>query len=157
MKVRISANPPDEFSRHQFVQVDLKPADDRAMLVKTTAAGEETEIIPAGTLLQRVLQARARSRSSRRPVLKVPSTTWSSGPYARASDPGEGRVAVQMKTSGKTYDYREYWGTIRVQPGNGAGELWVYNFVQSTSMSATSARSTTTGRCPAPPATLPRR
>ena len=26
-------------------------------------------------------------------------------------------------------DYREYWGTIRVQPGDDAGELWVYNFV----------------------------
>ncbi len=41
-----------------------------------------------------------------------------------------GRVEIALTTSGGTVvDPREYWGAIRVQYGDDAGELWVYNFV----------------------------
>ena len=48
-----------------------------------------------------------------------------------ASGTSAGRVEITLKTAGGTLvDAREYWGTIRVQPGDAAGELWVYNFVE---------------------------
>jgi stage II sporulation protein D len=46
------------------------------------------------------------------------------------SDTLEGRVQVTLTTvSGEKIDPREYWGIVRVQRGESAGELWVYNRV----------------------------
>ena len=127
LKVRISADPPDSAAVN-FTQVDLKPSVTAATLVKKTAAGQETETLPAGTLMNIL---------NRDGKIQVVTAAGPQGPFdyvelcpTRAeTDINDGRVAVQMKTTSKTYDYREYWGTIRVQPGDDAGELWVYNFV----------------------------
>ncbi len=128
VRVRIAANPPTS-SITGFVQVDLKPVVTSALLVKHTSSGDETEVIPAGTLIN-VLNSGGR--------VQVVTASGSQGPYdyvelqpvPNGDDPAEGRVAIQLRTSGKTYDYREYWGSLRVQYGDDPGELWVYNIVQ---------------------------
>ncbi len=128
VRVRISSNPPTS-NVTSFVQVDLKPVLTSALLVKHTASTDETEVIPAGTLIN-VLNTEGRVR--------VVTPAGTQGPYdyvelrsvRTGEDPGEGRVAIQLKTSGATYDYREYWGSIRLQYGDDPGELWVYNIVK---------------------------
>jgi stage II sporulation protein D len=42
----------------------------------------------------------------------------------------EGRVEIGLTTGrGTVIEPREYWGTIRVQPGDDPSDLWVYNLV----------------------------
>jgi SpoIID/LytB domain protein len=125
VRVRISANPPTS-SVTDFIQVDLKPMVTSAVLVKHTSSGDETEVIPAGTFIN-VLNSGG--------GVQVVTAAGAQGPYdyvelQPGGDPAEGRVAIQLKTSGKTYDYREFWGSIRVQYGDDPGELWVYNIVK---------------------------
>jgi SpoIID/LytB domain protein len=127
LKVRLSADPP-ESAAVNFVQVDLKPSVTAATLVKKTGAGSESETLPAGTLI---------NIFNRDGKIQVVTTAGPLGPFdyvdlvptRAATDTSDGRVSLQMKTSSKTYESREYWGTIRVQPGDDPGELWVYNFV----------------------------
>ncbi len=122
LKVRLSANPPSS-SALTFVQVDLKPSVTDAVLVKKSAAGEETEIISAGSFFNVFAEAGK---------VKIVTADGAQGPFDLVELrplTDDGRVAVQMRTSGSTYEYREYWGKIRLQPGNGSADLWVYNFV----------------------------
>jgi SpoIID/LytB domain protein len=127
VKVRLSANPPDSTAVN-FVQVDLKPSVTAATLVKKSAAGEQTEALPPGTLMNIFnLDGKIQVITAAGP--QGPFDYVELRPTRAETDTDDGRVAVQMKTSAKVYDYREYWGTIRVQPGDDPGELWVYNFV----------------------------
>jgi SpoIID/LytB domain protein len=129
LKVRLSANPPDS-SVVEFVQVDLKPSVTEATLIKKSAAGDETEVVPAGELM---------NITSVDGKIQVVTAAGPQGPFdyvelrpARTGDaPAAGRVAVQFKSTPTStpYEYREYWGAIRVQPGDEMGEVWVYNFV----------------------------
>jgi SpoIID/LytB domain protein len=127
LKVRLSANPPDSTAVN-FIQVDLKPSVTGATLVKKASSGEQTEVFPAGALM---------NVFNRDGKIVVVTGAGQQGPFdyvdlrptRAATDTGDGRVVVQMRTSGTLYDSREYWGIIRVQPGDDPGELWVYNFV----------------------------
>jgi SpoIID/LytB domain protein len=127
LRVRLSANPP-ESSAVSFVQVDLRPSVTQATLALKSAAGEQTEVLAAGALVNVFNQDGN---------IEVVTAAGREGPFDYVelrptrgeTDPDAGRVAVQMRTSSALYDSREYWGTIRVQPGDDPGELWVYNFV----------------------------
>ncbi|MFH1833824.1 MAG: SpoIID/LytB domain-containing protein, partial [bacterium] len=127
LRVRISSRPWTSNTAN-FVQVDLKPAVTAATLVKRTASGDAFEQISVGSLIN-VLYSGGKVR--------VVTSTGTQGPFdyvelrpgGGGDEQSAGRVAVQLKTSGATYDYREYWGTMRVQPGDDAGDLWVYNYV----------------------------
>lgn len=127
LRVRLSADPPDSTAVN-FVQVDLKPSVAPATLVMKTAADEQAEVLPTGTLVN-VFNQQGK--------IEVVTATGREGPFdyvelrptPASTDTGDGRVVVQMRTSSTLYDSREYWGTIRVQPGDDPGELWVYNFV----------------------------
>ena len=136
VRVRISSQPWSSSNTTDYVQVDLKPVVTSATLVKHTASGDTVEVIPAGSFIN-VLCTDGK--------VHVVTAVGSQGPFDyievhpdRASadsagdDPGavgEGRIAIQLKTSGTTHDYREYWGSMRVQPSSVAGKLWVYNHV----------------------------
>jgi SpoIID/LytB domain protein len=130
VKVRLSANPPDS-NVTSFCQVDLKPSVTAATLVKKSAAGDQTEVLPADTLMN-VLNVDGK-------IQVMITADGPQGPFDYielrpercAGTPADGRVAVQFKSTptSSPYAYREYWGTIRVQPGSTAGTLWVYNFV----------------------------
>ncbi len=86
-------------------------------------------MIPAGTLIN-VLNSGGRVRVVTPAGTEGPYDYVELQPARTGDDPAEGRVAIQLKTSGATYDYREYWGSIRVQYGDDPGELWVYNVVK---------------------------
>jgi stage II sporulation protein D len=130
VKVRVSSEPWTSNTTN-FVQVDLKPVLTPATLVKHTSSGDETEMIPAGTLIN-VFNKDGR--------VQVVTADGAQGPFdyielvpSQPSESGdtsvEGRVAIQLKTGSKTVAYREYWGTMRVQYGDDPGELWVNNYV----------------------------
>jgi stage II sporulation protein D len=126
VKVRISSEPWTS-NTTDFVQVDLKPTVAPAILVKHTSSGDESETVFVGALVN-VLNVDGR--------VQIVTADGSQGPFdyvelvpTVGEDGLEGRVAIQLKTSGKTVDYREYWGTIRVQYGDSANELWVNNYL----------------------------
>jgi SpoIID/LytB domain protein len=128
VRVRISANPPSS-SVTSFIQVDLKPTVTPALLVKHTAAGDETETIPEGTFIN-IVNEGGRVQVVTDAGKQGPFDYVELQPIASDSGAGEGRVAVQFKTEAKIYDYREFWGSMRVQYGDGPGDLWAYNIVK---------------------------
>jgi SpoIID/LytB domain protein len=111
-----------------FVQVDLKPAVTPATLVKHTASGDAVETIPVGSLIN-VLNSKGKVQVVTAAGKEGPFDYVELRPATGGDESAEGRVAIQLKTTGATYDYREYWGTIRVQAGDDAGKLWAYNYV----------------------------
>ncbi|OFW59775.1 MAG: hypothetical protein A2133_10510, partial [Actinobacteria bacterium RBG_16_64_13] len=129
LKVRISSTP-WKSNTTSFSQVDLKPTVASGTLRKYASNSDSdftTQTISAGVLV-RVQNSGGKVR--------VTVDDTSVGTFARVdlvpggSGASEGRNNVQLKTTGgTTVDYREYWGTMRVQPGDDSGELWVYNFV----------------------------
>lgn len=129
VKVRLSANPPDS-SVTSFCQVDLKPSVTAATLVKKSTAGDETEVLPADTLMN-VLNVDGKIQVITADGPQGPFDYIELRPERSTGTASDGRVAVQFKSTptSSPYAYREYWGTIRVQPGSTAGTLWVYNFV----------------------------
>jgi stage II sporulation protein D len=117
VQVRVSSNPPMS-TVTSFSQVDLEPT--------VSAATLNGETVPVGALVRVV-------RNGSQVKVTVDGVSQGSFNYIDLKPGGagasEGRVEIALKTSGGTYDPREYWGTMRVQPGDDAGELWVYNFV----------------------------
>ena len=129
VKVRLSADPPGS-NALSFAQVDLKPSVTEATLIKKSAAGGETEILPAGALMN-VFSVNGKVEIVTAAGRQGPFDYVELQPAGGGDDPSEGRVAIQFKstTTSSPYAYREYWGSIRVQPGDATGKLWVYNFV----------------------------
>jgi len=124
VKVRISSKPWTS-NTDDFVQVDLKPSVVPMTLVKYSGGSTTSEEIPLGSFIN-VFCAGSK--------VQVVTAAGSQGPYdyvdvRPVTGGAEGRIAIQLKTSYETVDYREYWGTIRVQPSDVSGKLWVYNFV----------------------------
>ena len=118
LKVRISSRPWTS-NTTSFSQVDLKPTVSPA-----TLNGEQ---VPVGALV-RV------TRNGSQVKVTVDGVNQGTFNYVDLKPTGsgsaEGRINIQLKTTGgTTIDYREYWGVLRVQPGDDSGELWVYNFV----------------------------
>ncbi|MBN1629529.1 MAG: SpoIID/LytB domain-containing protein [Thermoleophilia bacterium] len=118
LKVRISSKPWTS-NTTSYSQVDMKPT--------VSAATLNGEAVPVGALV-RV------ERSGGQVKVTVDGVSQGVFNYVDLK-PGsggasEGRINIQLTTSGgSAIDYREYWGILRVQPGDAAGELWVYNFV----------------------------
>jgi SpoIID/LytB domain protein len=125
VRVRISSEPWTS-NTVNFVQVDLKPAVTAMMLLKHTSSGDEAEVIPVGSFIN-ALYSEGKVRVVTEAGAQGPFDYIEVRPVRTGDDPAEGRVAIQLKTSSKTLSYREYWGAMRVQPGDDAGELWVYN------------------------------
>ena len=129
LKVRVSANPPIN-NATIYSQVTLVPSVTEATLVKhTNGVGDETQVVPVGSLV---------TLSGSGGKVSVVTDAGATGPYdyvelrpAGANDgTAAGRVAVGLTPKGSsTVHSREYWGIIRVQYGDGQGELWAYNFV----------------------------
>ena len=118
LKVRISSTP-WKSNTTSFSRVDMKPTVSAASLNGVT--------VPVGSVV-RV------TRSGSQVQATIDGVSQGTFGYIDLKPGGngasEGRINVQLTTSGGTaVDYREYWGTLRVQPGDDAGELWVYNFV----------------------------
>lgn len=129
LKVRVSANPPTN-NTTIYSQVALAPTVTEATLVKhTNGVGDETQVIPAGSSV---------TMSNNGGKVSVATGAGVTGPYdyvelrpAGANDgTATGRVEVRLTPKGSSAVLsREYWGIIRVQYGDGPGELWTYNFV----------------------------
>ncbi len=138
LKVRISSEPWKSGNTDDYYQVDLRASVTAMTLSKHTSAGDATEEIPAGSFLDVFCSGGK---------VQVVTSAGSQGPFdyvevtPKAAEAGtdgnsdgaatEGRISVQLKTSSAAAAIapREYWGTIRVQPSDVAGKLWVYNFV----------------------------
>ena len=135
VRVRISSQPWTT-NTVNFVQVDLKPVVTPATLVKHAGSEDAVEEIPVGSLVTvlrndgKVQVITAAGSQGPFDYIELRPDTASADPVGDGpSDVAEGRVAIQLKTTGAAFDYREYWGALRVQPGDGAGRLWVYNHV----------------------------
>jgi len=118
LKVRISSKPWTS-NTTSYSQVDMKPT--------VSAATLNSEPVPVGALVRVV-------RSGSQVKVTVDGVNQGAFNYVDLKPGGsgasEGRINIQLTTTGgSAIDYREYWGTLRVQPGDDAGELWVYNFV----------------------------
>ena len=98
------------------------------MLVKKTATGEEIEIIPAGTFFS-VLCSGGKVQVVTVDGPQGPFDYVELQPVRTGDDPGEGRVAIQMKTELQDVRIPGVLGEDTVRPGSGADDLWVYNFV----------------------------
>jgi SpoIID/LytB domain protein len=122
VRVRISSEPWTS-NTINFVQVDLKPAVTAMMLLKHTSSGDDTQVIPVGSFIN-VLYSAGKVQVVTEEGAQGPFDYIEVRPVRTGDDPAEGRIAIQLKTSGKTLSYR---GAMRVQPGDDAGELWVYN------------------------------
>jgi SpoIID/LytB domain protein len=127
LKVRVSSKPWTSNTTN-FSQVDVEPTVAPATLRLYTSNSNYTTLdVPLGSAVRSVnaggkvkVTADGEAQGSFTMMELVPGGSGSS----------EGRVEITLKTSGGTsIDPREYWGTIRVQFGDDAGELWVYNFV----------------------------
>lgn len=130
LKVRISSKPWTS-NTTVFSQVDLQPAASPATLrlyssIYSSNSEYSTIEVPVGTKVAvdndgrkvRVI-LNGEERGLFQMVEIVPD-----------EHPSPGRVEIGLTTAaGTAIEPREYWGTIRVQPGEGAADLWVYNFV----------------------------
>lgn len=127
LKVRVSSKPWTSNTTN-FTQVDVEPTVAPATLrLYTSSANYTTLDVPLGSAVRSVntggkvkVSVDGEAQGSFIMMELVPGSSGSS----------EGRVEITLKTSGASIDPREYWGTIRVQYGDDAGELWVYNFVR---------------------------
>jgi SpoIID/LytB domain protein len=135
VRVRISSQPWTT-NTSVFSQVDLRPAVTAATLIEHSGSEDTSRVLPIGSTVT------VRGVAGQ---VQVVTPAGSEGPFdyvelrpespsADPSDGGsavavQGRVAIQLLAAGITYDYREYWGSMRVQPGDAPGDLWVYNSV----------------------------
>lgn len=125
LKVRISSKPWTS-NTTVFSRVDLRPTASPATLRLYSSSSEYfTAALPLGAKVavdnsggKVRVAVDGEERGLFRMVEMVPDEF-----------PSPGRVEIGLTTSAGAIDPREYWGTIRVQPGEGAADLWVYNFV----------------------------
>lgn len=151
LKVRLSANPPNDNST-TFSRVSVAPSVTEAtLLLHTNGAQDQVLTVPLGSRIVLSesggkVQIGEDSSWTGADGGSIAGTLWdyvelrplgcngSAGTdtSGTASDgsAAEGRVSLQVSPVGSTTSYsREYWGVIRVQPGGSSGQLWVYNFV----------------------------
>ncbi len=124
LRVRISSTPWTS-NTSVYSQVALEATVSPAVLYMSP--GGETREIPVGKAVTMV-------NKGGRVHVSIPGESL--GPCdwieLRPSGTGssEGRVKLSLTLGGGSeITPREYWGVIRVQCGDGAGDLWVYNFV----------------------------
>jgi len=137
VKVRISSQPWSSSNTTEYVQIDLKAVQAPMTLLKHTAAGDELEVLPTGSFVSVVrLDGKVQLVTAAGPegpfdYVELKPETVPAGAETDGDMPAQGRGAVQLKTTSSStpLEYREYWGTLRVQPAESADKLWLYNFV----------------------------
>lgn len=139
LKVRLSANPPNN-NATSFSEVRLTPVVTQAtLLLHTNGHGDKTVLLSPGVevvLTERSGKVELKIGGS--PGAETEALAEEAGVYdyvelqpaVPKEGTAQGRVKLKLTTvdGGASYT-REYWGFIRVQPGENTGELWAYNFV----------------------------